>query len=72
MDQDDIQRSLGRIEGKVESLIIDIRDLRINSTMEIASLENRIVNIEKKQFAMWTFGAAIFAGALTLLKRWWN
>ena len=58
MSESEIQRSLGRIEGKVDSLIAraDARD-RQDETRD-----DRIRNVERRQW--WLSGAAAFIGAV--------
>lgn len=64
-------RILGRMEGKVDSLIIDLRAIRKDSGRKIDNLGVRVANLEKKQFTIVIIASAIFTGMLAYVKRFW-
>lgn len=59
-DDNEIIRAIGRLEGKVDSLIVDIR--------AIEDHEKRIATLEKKQYGILLVGSIIGAVLLTAMR----
>ena len=70
--ENDIQRSLGRIEGKVESLISDLQELRGASLGHIAGLDLRLNTVEKKQYGVFLIAGVAFTSLVAVVKKFWN
>lgn len=62
-------RILGQIEGKIDSLIIDLKRLRESSEHEIKDLEVKVHNLEKKQYTIVVIASAIFTTVIALIKK---
>jgi hypothetical protein len=60
-EQSDLQRDLGRVEGKLDSVLAILKSNETNH----ASLEARVRKVESKQFY---FSGAAFAAAFILAK----
>jgi archaellum component FlaC len=61
---DDILRALGRVEGKIDSITIALKDHtdRMNRIDEdIENVEKRVGNLERKQYAILTIASIIGA-----------
>ena len=64
-NDNEIMRAIGRLEGKVDSLIVDIKehtDMGINH-------EKRIANLEKKQYAIFLVGGIVGTAVLAFSKK---
>lgn len=62
-DFSEIQRSIGRLEGKMDALIHEVRVSNVRHTSVGAALSKRITKVERKQ--TWLAGAA--AAGLAIL-----
>lgn len=69
MTQNDIQRSLGRLEGKVDSLINDVKVIRKGAEHKIDELDTRVHKLEKRQFAVIVIASGLFTASLAFFKR---
>jgi hypothetical protein len=69
MSINNIERSLGRIEGKVESLIVDMKDLKKASHGKIDTLGSRVATIEKKQYSVLAFAGVAFTASMIYLRK---
>lgn len=69
MSNNEIQRSLGRIEGKVESLIVDLKALREGSGGRLDGLGVRVGKLEKRQYTVIVVASLIFTGIMTFFKK---
>lgn len=72
MGSDDIQRSLGRIEGNVESLIADLQGLRVTLIDKTEELDKRLATVEKKQYAMLAIASIGFTSFIAVFKKFWS
>lgn len=62
-DFSEIQRSVGRIEGKMDALIHEVRTSNARNVSVSAALSKRVTKVERKQ--TWLAGAG--AAALTIV-----
>ncbi len=62
-------RSIGRLEGKVDSLIVDIKGLRRASEGKIDKLEGRVAKLEKKQFTIVIMASLFFSTLLAFIRK---
>lgn len=69
MTQNDIQRSLGRLEGKMDTLTHTINILGRGTEHKIKELDARVHKIEKKQFAVIVIASGLFTAGLAFFKR---
>ncbi len=74
MDQNELQRDLGRLEGKVDaasglitSLVADFKEDRARTDSAISALTDRVTSTEKKVYWFSGIGAAIAWFAATYL-----
>lgn len=63
-DNEEIMRAIGRLEGKVDSLIVDIR--------VIDDHEKRIATLEKRQYGIFLIGGIIGTTALIVFRKFIN
>lgn len=64
----DFKRDFGRMEGKIDSLIIDLKLLREATDGRIGKLEEKVNSLEKRQFAILAV-ASVASTALGLFIR---
>lgn len=64
-----VERAIGRLEGKVDSLIEDIKILRKITIHDIAELEDRVAKLEKKQYTIITIATVLWTGAIVLARK---
>ncbi len=69
MSNKDIERSLGRVEGKVDSLIEDIKSLREAQGGRLGNLDKRVAGLEKRQYTILTIASGLFIGSLAFIKK---
>lgn len=69
MANNEIQRSLGRIEGSVNSLIVDLKALRKDSSYQFKDLDKRVVKVEKKQYTFIVVASLIFTGIISFFRK---
>jgi len=58
MDDNEIQHSLGRVEGKLDSLIAEIKTHSEDDKANFTNLDTRIQKVEKKIYYASGFAAA--------------
>ncbi len=59
-NDNEVMRAIGRLEGKVDSLIVDMK--------KIPTLEKRVTTLEKKQYGIFLVGGVIGTILLTTFK----
>lgn len=65
----DIYMQIGNLEGKVDSLINDVKAIRKTSDKKIGHLSEKINNLEKKQYTLITIASGLFAILIAGVKR---
>ena len=61
MDENEIQRSLGRLEGKLDSLLLEIKQHFIDDKTNFNALDSRIQKVERKiYYASGIVGTCVF------------
>ena len=66
---DNISRALGVIEGKVDSLIDDVKSIRSTSDTKHEALRTRVNTLEKKQYTILVMGGFIGSAILAFIKK---
>ncbi len=69
MNDENLNRSIGRLEGKVDSLIVDIKSIRDTLDGRIKDLDTRVAKLEKKQFAIVVVATIIWGATLIFLRK---
>ena len=72
MKQGKIERSLGRIEGQIDSLISDVKSIRQTAGAKTETLYKRVATLEKKQFSIIAMASVSFAVVLAYIKKMFN
>lgn len=70
MSKNNMERSIGRLEGKVDSLIVDVKRLGEVSEGKIDKLEGRVVKLEKRQYTIVIIASIAWTGLLTLFRKY--
>ena len=69
MIQNNVERSLGRLEGKVDSLISDIKVIRRGAEHKLKELDTRVHKLEKKQYTIVIIASLTFTILISYLKK---
>ncbi len=70
MTNNGIERAIGRLEGKMDSLIVDLKLLREGSKGAEKDLGGRVVKLEKRQFTIVILATLFWSGMLAFAKKW--
>ena len=62
-------RVLGQIEGKIDSLIVDVKTVRKVSDSKIGDLSSRVSSLEKKQYSILVISSLLFTIGLSLIRK---
>lgn len=75
-NKNDIERSIGRLEGKVDSLICDIQLIRTATLSNLKELrgdlevlEEKFESVDKRQFTIITICSIVFTGILAFINK---
>ena len=62
-------RAVGRLEGKMDSIIADISGLRKVAEGKVSELGTRVAKIEKKQYTVIVLASLVFTTSLAFVKK---
>ena len=62
-------RAVGRLEGKMDSIIVDISSLREATEGKVDEIGTRVAKIEKKQYTVIVLASIIFTTSLAFVKK---
>jgi|GEM_PF-6415167 len=62
-------RAVGNLEGKMDSIIHDIRGLREATEGKVNDLGTRVAKIEKKQYTVIVIASLVFTTSLAFVKK---